>query len=60
TLEASVSGSHNTLTYDEICNEPIHPSIPIHSYPVHWEMPKFNRFNSKEDPQQHLQSFKHG
>ncbi|KAH9300255.1 hypothetical protein KI387_011838, partial [Taxus chinensis] len=33
TLEASVSGSCNSLTYDEICNEPIHPSIPILPYP---------------------------
>ncbi|KAH9297040.1 hypothetical protein KI387_028722, partial [Taxus chinensis] len=58
-LEASILGSRSTLTYEQVCQEPIHPSVPLHSYPPQWELPKFTRFNSKEDPEQHLRSFRH-
>lgn len=58
-LKTLTVASKNTLSYKLICNEPIHPSGLIKSYPPHWKLCMFAKFNNKEDPQQHLLAFKH-
>lgn len=47
------------LSYGEICNEPIIPYVSIGEYPKRFEMPKIDKFKSKEDPKEHLRHFKH-
>ncbi|KAH9299908.1 hypothetical protein KI387_044604 [Taxus chinensis] len=58
-LEASTKGAHPSYSFEEVCNEPIHPLVAFKPYPPQWELPKFSKFHSREDPQQHLRAFKH-
>ena len=58
-LEASTKGAYPSYSFEEVCNELIHPSVAFKPYPPQWELPKFSKFHSQEDPQQHLRAFKH-
>lgn len=46
------------LTYDNICNEPIHPSVPKKKLPYNFEIPKIIPFTGDKDPKEHLRWFK--
>ena len=45
------------LNYRNICNEPIHPSIPKKKLPHRFEFPKIEPFKGKENPKKHLRKF---
>lgn len=47
------------VSYGEICDEPINPCIPMSTYPEKFDMPKIDKFKSKEDLKEHLKHFKH-
>lgn len=42
------------VSYGSICNELIHPSIPIKDFPYKCEVPKMYNFKGKEYPRDHL------
>ena len=54
--EVNVQGLKK-LNYRNICNEPIHPSIPKKKLPHRFEFPKIEPFKGKEDPKEHLRKF---
>ena len=58
-LEVGSQDPNNAQTYDQLCNEPIHPSVPYYVWPNNFELPKFDKFKGKEDPKDHLRTFKH-
>ena len=58
-LEVGSQDPNNAQTYDQLCNEPIHPSVPYYAWPDNFELPKFDKFKGKEDPKDHLRTFKH-
>lgn len=42
------------LSYTLICNEPIHPSVPMNTFSYKFEIPKIDKFIGKEDPRENL------
>jgi len=57
-LRVSEHGKAN-LSYTSICNNPIHPSVPMKTFPYKFEIPKIDNFRGKEDPTEHLRQFKY-
>lgn len=58
-MEQIVNDQGNTkLSYGSICNDPIHPFIPIKYFPHNFEVPKMDKFKGKEDPEEHIRQFK--
>lgn len=45
------------VLYGFICNEPIHPLVPINDFPYKFNIPKRDKFKGKEDPREHLRKF---
>lgn len=59
-LEAkSNSEGISKIIYGEICNDLINPWVPMRPYLKKFEIPKINKFKSKEDPKEHLRYFKY-
>lgn len=58
-LKVSNQDPNHCQTYEQLCNEPIHPSVPYYVWPNNFELPKFDKFKGKEDPKDHLKMFKH-
>jgi len=38
---------------------PINPWVLMRKHPIKYEMPKFDKFKSKQDPKEHLRYFKY-
>lgn len=47
------------VSYETICNEPIHPSVPKNDILFKFKILKIMPFKGKEDPKEHLRRFKH-
>ena len=47
------------ISYETICNEPIHPSVPKIDIPFKFEILKIESFKGKDDPKEHLRCFKY-
>jgi len=53
-LEVGNQDSNNNKTYEQLCNEPINPSVPYYIWPTKFELPKFDKLKGKEYPKDHL------
>lgn len=47
----------NELSYEMVCNDPIHPSVTKKQIPFHFEILKIKTFKGKEDPTKHVKYF---
>jgi len=57
--EVLLKQKKESLLYEIICSEPIHPSVPKKDIPYKFEIPKIEPFKGKEDPKEHLIKFKY-
>jgi len=48
-----------SLLYEIICSEPIHPSVPKKDILYKFEILRIEPFRGKEDPKEHLRKFKY-
>ena len=47
------------LTYNIICNEPIHPSMPSKVFPYKFEIPKIENYKGKKNHRENIRLFKY-
>ena len=57
--EVLLKQKKESLLYETIYSEPIHPSVPKKDIPYKFEIPKIEPFRGKEDPKEHLRKFKY-